>query len=362
MKQAILLLILVSAFLGLWFQKGKVGNIENVEKETDVFQKSSFEIVAEDLEIPWEIAFMPGGELLITERPGRLVRIGVDRKVYPIKGVLHIGEGGLLGLTLHPNFANNKFVYLYLTTREDGVVTNRVERYRLVTDELIDRTVILSGIPGASIHDGGRIAFGPEGYLYITTGEAGKAQLSQNKSNLGGKILRTRDDSGIPEDNPFGNAVYSWGHRNSQGIAWDKDGRLWATEHGRSGALSGLDELNLIEKGKNYGWPEIQGDETRSGMEKPVIHSGPKDTWAPAGAAYHNGSIFFGGLRGESLYEYQIDRKELKTHFKGKFGRIRAVALDSRGFLYISTSNRDGRGTVREGDDKIIKINPNMLK
>ena len=151
------------------------------------------------------------------------------------------------------------------------------------------------------------------------------------------------------------------GHRNSQGITWDNEGRLWATEHGRSGIASGLDELNLIEKGKNYGWPEIEGDKTPPGMEKPVIHSGD-DTWAPAGAAYFEDSIFFGGLRGAALYEYKITTRELKTHFKNQFGRIRAVTLGTDGYLYFSTSNRDGRGKVQANDDKIIRVNPGKLQ
>ncbi|MBI4038795.1 PQQ-dependent sugar dehydrogenase, partial [Candidatus Daviesbacteria bacterium] len=162
-------------------------------------------------------------------------------------------------------------------------------------------------------------------------------------------------------DNPFQNAVYSYGHRNPQGLAWDKDGNLWATEHGRSGSLSGFDELNLIEKGKNYGWPLIQGDETREGMVSPVIHSGADKTWAPAGAAFLNGKIYFGGLRGEALFEYDLVQKSMKEYFKGQFGRIRAVAVKN-GFLYITTSNTDGRGNLRAGDDKMIKINPESLK
>ncbi len=322
------------------------------------------EIIAENLQIPWEIAFLPDGDLLVTERPGTLKRIGNERRVYTIEGVLHIGEGGLLGLALHPRFSENQWIYLYFTTRSGDGLINRVERYRFGKDRLAEKTIIIDNIPGAANHDGGRIAFGFDDYLYITTGDAGNPNLAQDTNSLAGKILRLKDDGSIPHDNPFGNAVYSYGHRNSQGLAWDDQGQLWATEHGRSGILSGLDELNLIEKGKNYGWPVIQGDERKAGMESPIVQSGPNETWAPAGVTFYNGSIFFGGLRGESLYEAKIldDNKiSLKAYFRQEFGRIRAVVLGPDGYFYISTSNTDGRGDPRLGDDKIIRVNPEIL-
>ncbi len=212
------------------------------------------EVVAQDLSIPWEIVFLPSGEMLVSERPGTLVRISKERKKYQIDGIKHVGEGGLLGMALHPEIFKNKWIYLYFTTvNKVGGLTNRVERYTFEDDQLKNKTVILKDIPGAIYHDGGRIAFGPDNLLYITTGDAEKSYLAQNKTSLAGKILRLRDDGSIPSDNPFGNAVYSYGHRNPQGIAWDNLGRLWSTEHGRSGVFSGLDEINLIEKGANYG-------------------------------------------------------------------------------------------------------------
>ena len=196
----------------------------------------------------------------------------------------------------------------------------------------------------------------------------------QDLRNPLGKILRIdpqpgRHDEGysVPEDNPFGNYVYSYGHRNPQGLTWDDAGRLWSTEHGRSGALSGLDELNLVENGKNYGWPEIHGQEIRAGMETPKLHSGQFATWAPAGAAYVDGSIFFGGLRGEALYEAIIDGSvggsiELRENFKNEFGRIREVILGPDGAFYITTSNRDGRGSPVVEDDRVIRIALNLIK
>ena len=324
------------------------------------------EVVVQKLDIPWEIVFLPNGDLLVTERSGKLLKIGSETKVIKeIERVKHIGEGGLLGLTLHPNFSVNNFIYLYSTTQDSNGITNRVERYRFSNDTLSERKVVLEKIKGSSNHDGGRIAFGPDRYLYITTGDAESPNLAQDKNSLNGKILRIKDDGSIPEDNPFGNAVYSLGHRNPQGLAWDKNGTLWETEHGPSGIQTGNDEVNLITKGGNYGWPTIKGNQTKEGLIPPIIESGSKDTWAPSGMAYYNGSLFFSGLRGEALYEVKIrngNKLDLFTHFKQEFGRIRAVVLGPDGYLYLSTSNRDGRGQVREGDDKIIKINPKIFR
>lgn len=322
-------------------------------------------VVAERLEVPWEVIELPDGDLLVTERPGTVSRIGKeDRRAHQIAGVRHIGEGGLLGLALHPDFQQNRQLYVFLTTERGGQLINRIERYRYENDNLSDRQVILDEIPGARNHDGGRIAFGPDGKLYATTGDAGRPDLAQDRTSLAGKILRLNDDGSIPEDNPFNSVVYSYGHRNPQGIAWDDEGRLWSTEHGRSGAASGYDELNLIRRGGNYGWPAIQGDETADGMIRPVVHSGADETWAPAGLAYHSGSLFFTGLRGETLYEAKIvsaDSVNLSAHFRGQYGRLRAVTAGND-VLYVSTSNQDGRGTAEERDDIILAIKRSLFK
>ncbi len=332
-------------------------------------------VVATDFKIPWGIAFLPNGDLLITERPGvlRVVRNPVIRegqaeivqstKTILIQDVKQGGEGGLLGIALHPDFKSNSFLYLFFTmTKADGTNTNRVERYVFDGEQLTERTTIIENIPGAAYHDGGRLAFGPDGLLYITTGDATKSKFSQDKNSLAGKILRVKDDGTLPSDNPFGTAVYSYGHRNPQGLAWDDRGRLWATEHGRSGVSSGLDEINLIEKGKNYGWPVIQGEEKKEGMTPPVIQSGPDVTWAPSGIAFFDGRLFFAGLRGETLYEYRIADNTIVPHMYQEFGRLRAVELGPDGYLYITTSNTDGRGTPKEGDDKVLRIAAKQLQ
>lgn len=317
------------------------------------------EILAQNLDIPWETAQFADGSFLITERQGNLMRVSSETKEkIHISGVAHTGEGGLLGMALDPDFDSNGYLYIYLTTAQDSGLSNRVERYilNLESNMLSDKTEIITGIPGAIYHDGGRIAFGPDEKLYIATGDAGLESNSQNLDSLAGKILRINSDGGIPEDNPFSSPVFSYGHRNVQGITWDDQGRLWATEHGRSGAMSGYDELNLIKKGVNYGWPEIQGSETRAGMEAPVVHSGPSTTWAPSGAAHFEGSIFFAGLRGQALYEYNIVENKLTEHFKGEFGRLRNVSVGKDGSLFILTNNTDGRGVPKPDDDKIIKL------
>lgn len=329
--------------------------------------KEAVEIIARNLRIPWDVAFLSNGDLLVTERVGNLLRLTQDGKKDLITGVPKLnsaGEGGLLGLVLHPNFIQNGWLYLYFSSNTFGRTTCRVERYRLDKNQLVEQKIIIDRIPGAPYHDGGRMAFGPDGLLYITTGDAGNERSAQDKQSLAGKILRVHEDGQIPQDNPFKNAVWSYGHRNPQGITWDDRGRLWSTEHGRSGLRSGLDELNIIERGKNYGWPVIHGEETKQGMETPKLQSGPDVTWAPASAAFWNGSIFFGGLRGERLYEADITgaRPVLKEHFTKQFGRIRTVVVGPDGKLYLTTSNTDGRGTPREDDDVIIRVDPQSLR
>lgn len=331
-------------------------------QSTTVPVQQETEMVAQDLHIPWDIAHLPDGRMLVTERSGKLLAVGTEtRTIKEIEGVMHKGEGGLLGIAVHPQFEKNNFLYLYSTTLDGGDITNRVERYTLVKDVLGNRKVILSGIKGSSNHDGGQLAFGPDGYLYVTTGDAEIPDLAQDKNSLNGKILRIKDDGTIPTDNPFKNAVYSLGHRNPQGLAWDEQGTLWETEHGPSGLQTGYDEINRITKGGNYGWPLIRGEAQREGLISPVLQSGGRDTWAPAGLAYRNGSLYFTGLRGEALYEAKINTDHtvtLSVHHKKEFGRLRAITLGPDGSLYVSTSNRDGRGRAQDGDDRILRINP----
>jgi glucose/arabinose dehydrogenase len=318
------------------------------------------EVLAEDLDVPWEVVVLDEGRYLVPERPGTLVLVedGEQHVVEEFDELEDpfLGEGGLLGVAVHPNFEETNWIYVYQTVDRESV-QNTVRRFELDTEsyDLHDETVIIDGIPSDRIHNGGRITFGPDGYLYITTGDSNDPDLAQDRDSLAGKILRLNDDGSIPADNPFDNPVYSYGHRNPQGLAWE-DGRLWATEHGSSAR----DELNVIDAGVNYGWPTITGTQNGSGMELPVFTSGRHETWAPAGVAAHEDSVFFAGLRGERLYEATVDGESVVSfvaHFAGDFGRIRAVTLGPDGeYLYLTTSNTDGRGVERDGDDRLIRI------
>jgi glucose/arabinose dehydrogenase len=329
-------------------------------------------VIAQNLDTPWAIAFLPEGGMLVTERKGtvRLINSKGNLQSEPVATldkVVESGEAGLLGIALHPEFSSNNYVYLYYTYGGSGSNTlNKVVRMKYEEDKLEGEQTIIDQIPGASNHNGGRIKFGKDKFLYITTGDAQEPSRSQDRNSLAGKILRVTDEGKAAPGNPFNSQIYSYGHRNPQGITWDGSGNLWETEHGPSGGSlgEGNDEVNRIESGKNYGWPEIQGDQTRSGMEKPLRHSGRSDTWAPGGVAFADGSIFFGGLRGTALYEAVLSGNqvtEFKVHFKGELGRIREVITGPDGMLYITTSNRDGRGIPKGGDDKIIRVNPQKL-
>lgn len=364
-----LLVIIILIIGGYFLFSDRAKKIEIIDEKLETMRRESGEpavpeVVTTELDIPWELVFLPTGDMLVSERGGRLVLLGEERKLIEVERVLHQGEGGLLGITLDPNFSQNSFIYLYLTTETSGTVENRVERYKLDDAKLSLRKVIVRNIPGSRNHNGGRIAFGPDGMLYITTGDAGNGDSAQDIGSLAGKILRVTRDGGVPKGNPFGNAVYSYGHRNVQGLAWDEVGNLWTTEHGRSGVLSGFDELNKIVNGGNYGWPFIQEDESRSGMLNPEINSGPSETWAPSGMTYWNDHLFFTGLRGKSLYSVYVKGglvRGLESHLVGDYGRLRTVVVGPDDNLYILTSNRDGRGDPTISDDRIIKLDPKSL-
>jgi glucose/arabinose dehydrogenase len=325
-------------------------------------------VVAENLDTPWGMVFLPDNSILVTERPGRvrLMEINGNLRSEPVvvlNNVREIGEGGLLGIALHPNFSINNFVYLYYTYSENnGNTLNRVVRMTYQNGQLINEQVVVDRIPGASNHNGGRIKFGPDDFLYITTGDAQIPSQAQDINSLGGKILRVTDEGKPASGNPFNNLVYSYGHRNPQGLAWDNNGQLWETEHGPSGTWPNCcqDELNLIKSGENYGWPDSVGNTVQTETYAPILHSG-RDIWAPAGTAIIDNSLFFAGLRGQSLYEAVIEQgqvKELKKHLEAEFGRLREVIVGPDNMLYITTSNRDGRGDPIPADDRIIKVDP----
>ena len=332
-------------------------------------------VVAGGLETPWAIAFAPDGRIFLTERPGRIriIRDGkLQKEPWMILDAYEVGEAGLLGLALDPEFSRNRFVYVAYTYYQKERMKNRLVRLRedpATGKGQRDRTLV-DDVAANSNHNGGRVKFGPDGKLYWTTGDAQNARLSQDVSSLNGKILRLNPNGTIPSDNPSGKSlVYSYGHRNPQGLAWQPGtGRLYATEHGPSGFQGCcMDEVNLIEAGKNYGWPVIRGDQTQEGMVAPVLHSGESETWAPGGATFvtHGpwvGSLLFTGLRGQSLYRLVLDPKEprkvvsFERLFVRQFGRLRDVAEGPDGAIYLLTSNRDGRGRPGPDDDRVLRI------
>lgn len=368
-----LILLLIGGVLVFFYRNNSVPPLNQTSKPSTQSEnmtstnEQTISIVVENLDTPWGMAVLPDNSMLITERVGNVRIIDPQGNLSPnplavIASAVEIGEGGLLGIALHPNYSVNNFVYFYYTYSSSGDNTlNRVVRMSYKDGQLTNEEIIVDAIPGASNHNGGRIKFGPDGLLYIGTGDAQEPSLAQNTNSLAGKILRVTDTGQPAPGNPFNNRVYSYGHRNVQGLTWDDQGRLWATEHGRSGAQSGLDELNLIESGKNYGWPEIQGDENRTGMETAKLNSG-STTWAPAGVAFLNGSVYFGGLRGQSLYKVTLSDMTLTPQLAGEYGRIRDVIVGPDNMLYISTSNQDGRGNPDGNDDRILRINQSLLR
>lgn len=312
--------------------------------------------LAADLEIPWSIAFYPNGNFIVTERPGtfRVYTATAAPRSYAFADVRHVGEGGLLGVALHPTL---KWIYFYYTHQDvDAKYWNRVIR----TDaDFTTASIVLDHLPAGPRHNGGRIKFGPDGYLYIGVGDTHDSKLAQDPLALAGKILRVTDEGKSAPGNPFGNEVYALGIRNCQGITWStKTGQMFATSHGD---IARDNVFAVPGPGANFGWPLYQGDTTGAdGVTPALLNSGPSETWAPSGLAYYGGSLFFCGLKGSSLYQIVLNETESKVIdfrrlFTGTFGRLRDVVAFGP-HLYLTTSNRDGRGTVRDGDDRVIQV------
>lgn len=323
------------------------------------------EVIAQDLEIPWDMG-LSDGDLFITERVGRikLLKSGQLINIATLKNVYSKGESGLTGIALHPDFKTNHQLYLYYSFQNNGQTLNRVSRFNLSKNSLVDEKVILDNLPGGLIHNGGRLRFGPDQKLWVLTGDAGKEDLAQNLSSLGGKVLRINDDGTIPDDNPIKNSpVFSYGHRNPQGLDWHPESNeLYVSEHGSSN----FDEINLIRANQNYGWPQVRrcfsDDPT---FQNPILCS-EQTTWAPSGLAFfktdiakYKNSFIFAGLRGQLLQRVKVENGKIieqETLIKEEYGRLRGVLADEQGNIYVSTSNKDGRGSLETGDDKILKV------
>ncbi len=340
---AVCALVVATASWGGWFTEPTVDDAPDVPVETGMVRT-----VATGLEVPWGAAFLPDGRALVTERDStRLLTVTPDGKVDEVQRITEArpgGEGGLLGVAVSPNYATDRWVYVYYTTDDD----NRIARLRLGERP----QPIVTGLPQAGNHNGGRIEFGPDGMLYAGTGDAGDSDRSQDKDSLGGKILRMTPDGEPAPGNPFDDSlVYSYGHRNVQGLAWDADGQLYASEFGQNR----YDELNRIEPGANYGWPEAEGRSDDDRFTNPVA------TWAtddasPSGIAIVGDRVYMACLRGKRLYRIGVDGRDAAILFKDEYGRLRHAEAAPDGSLWVFTSNHDGRGDPRSDDDRIIRL------
>jgi glucose/arabinose dehydrogenase len=318
-------------------------------------------VVAEKLQTPWSIVMSKDGRVFFTERIGTIRMINANGTLAhdPVGYIRvdQVGEGGLLGIDLHPNFTSNHKIYIYHTYSNSSGIYNRVMLLVENENKIVDSQIILDGIPGGRFHDGGRLKFGPDNKLYISAGDTGIAELSQNKSSLAGKILRINDDGTIPIDNPFpGSAIYAYGFRNVQGLTWDPETReLYASDHG----ATGNDEINVVRAGSNYGWPydECSND---GKYTAPVICFNP--SIAPSGIAIpnssklgYNGDLLLATLKGSHLRSIDLYSGEQNNILVG-YGRLRDVVEGDNGSLFVLTSNTDGRGLIQENDDKILRI------
>jgi glucose/arabinose dehydrogenase len=313
--------------------------------------------VASDIDVPWNIVFLPSGDALVSSRDtGRVVHVtpgGRKRFAGTVPGVVSNvsqgGEAGLLGLALHPRFASEPWVYAYLSTASD----NRVVRMTYRGGRLGRPRLVLDGIRTSVHHNGGGLAFGPDGHLFVSTGDAEDSASAQDKGSLNGKILRITDRGRTPAGNPFRNAVWTYGHRNVEGLAFDDRGRLWASEFGDKAK----DELNRIDRGSDYGWPAVEGSDGAGGYHDPLA-TWDTDDCSPSGIAIRYGRAWLGALQGQCVFSVVLrgrDRGRVRRHLDGH-GRIRAVAAAPDGSLWVGTSNRDGRATPRPGDDRILRL------
>ncbi|MDN3296017.1 PQQ-dependent sugar dehydrogenase [Streptomyces ficellus] len=327
--------------------------------------KGSVRVVStltEGLNSPWGLAALPDGDLLVSSRDeGTITRVdgesGAKTVIGSVPGVAPAGEGGLMGLALSPSYASDHLVYAYFTTESDNRVARMLyDEKKPAGQQLGAPDTVLRGIPKGTVHNGGRIAFGPDKMLYAGTGETGETGLSQDKDSLGGKILRMTPDGQPAPGNPSADSVvYSYGHRNVQGLAWDSQQRLWAAEFGQNT----WDELNLIEPGKNYGWPEVEGKGGGSAFVDPVAQWSTAEA-SPSGIAYAEGSIWMAGLRGERLWRIPLagaePSAEPQAFLEERYGRLRTVLAAGGNKLWLVTNETDTRGTPEPGDDRILRL------
>ncbi|MFE8697783.1 PQQ-dependent sugar dehydrogenase [Cytobacillus sp. FJAT-53684] len=353
MKHVLSVLILFFALVGAGCSHSEES--EQEEGQTASLPYKETQVIADELQIPWSID-QSEGIFYLSERPGHIVKIADGsterQQVVLEKPLATAAEAGLLGFVLSPDFSKTNEAFAYYTYTDESGQFNRIVVLKLEDDIWKEKRLLLDRIPSGQFHHGGRLEIGPDGKLYATTGDASEEpKIAQDIHSLGGKILRMNLDGSIPVDNPMEDSyVYSYGHRNPQGLAWAPDGTLYESEHGPSAN----DEINLIQPGHNYGWPLIKGKEQREGMETPLFTSGDNTTWAPSGMAFNNGKLYVAALRGNAVLEFDVKLKKMKEVLTG-IGRIRDVYIED-GFLYFVSNNTDGRGNPLEKDDKLYQI------
>ncbi|WP_244943958.1 PQQ-dependent sugar dehydrogenase [Siminovitchia fortis] len=352
----VLALSIAAVFLiaGCSEQRSSPDGSEYMEKPEQSLPAEDLEVIADNLDVPWSIEKLED-TIYLTERSGNIVKIEGDeverQSVELEEEVSTASEAGLLGFVLAPDFSESNQAYAYYTYENSGGQFNRIVTLRLEGNIWREESLLLDQIPSGTYHHGGRLKIGPDEKLYATAGDASEREIAQDLNSLGGKILRLNLDGSIPGDNPFPDSyVYSYGHRNPQGITWSSDGTMYASEHGDNAN----DEINLIKAGQNYGWPIIEGEEKQEGMVSPLFTSGNEATWAPSGMAYDNDKLYVAALRGTAVLEFDLktnEQRELVTDL----GRIRDVFIEDE-YLYFISNNLDGRGTGQENDDRLYRM------
>ncbi|MGN4124242.1 PQQ-dependent sugar dehydrogenase [Lysinibacillus sphaericus] len=327
-------------------QKDNQGAIEMSNTEV--------EVIADKLKTPWSIEKVDD-TFYLSERPGTIVKIAngeIERQYVKLeKDLATASEAGLLGFALAPDFPQSNRAYAYYTYVDGAKQFNRITTLRLEDNYWKEEWLLLDHIKSGTYHHGGRLKIGPDGKLYATVGDARSPSRAQDRDTLEGKIMRMNLDGSVPSDNPFPDSyVYSYGHRNPQGLAWSPDGTLYASEHGNTAN----DELNSVEAGHNYGWPIIEGTEKQEGMIAPLITSGSNTTWAPSGMDYYDGKLYVATLKGTAILEFVVETGQQRKIISG-LGRIRDILVDGK-FLYFISNNTDGRGIPQENDDKLYRI------
>lgn len=370
----IFIIVLLMNFTGC----GEKNSPPEQKQVTNKSQGYKIEPFVQNLEVPWSIVFTDANRILVTERPGRLRVIEngklVDAPLKEFDEVSSRSEEGLMGLCIDPDYAVNKYIYLSYAYKKNGDMVVKVVRYKDNGTSISDDKIIIDNLPAEQYHAGCRIKFGPDRKLYITVGDAGERKLAQDMTKMHGKLLRINSDGSNPPDNPFpGSPIWSLGHRNAQGIDWYGNTEImWSTEHGPSGfdGPGGGDEVNVIEKGKNYGWPEVSHTDNKEPFFAPLLVYTPAE--APASGMFYKSdkiadlknTFLFGCLRGQGIMKVLVDVNDPRKYVSFEkiatdFGRIRDITEGPDGFIYFSSSNKDGRGKEKDGDDKIYRIVPN---